>query len=380
MAQFSNSRPKYSTGKRRKNARSRRAATVGPTPARRRGPAPVLIIAVVIVLLVFCWIFGRGCGGNQEAKANELLREYSDQANKLISRSATVGAQFNTLKDDVKAVTRDDAARKLQSMIDSCKQIAHDSTLIKVPDKAAPLQPLLQLTFDLRAEGVDKYRAALLDVLDKKNSSTTISTMSQGLLNLVISDSSLQRYHGSLQDKLNAAKFGFVKVADSVYMPKTDEALEAGVSTYINGISGADTGNALHGVAVVGLSTAPARVDTTSSGVSILPYSQTFTVKVSVQNQGNQEEDNVPVVATLTPDTGGNQQKKTQKITRLKAGETATMVFEDLVPATGTDKTNSLKVTAGPVPNEKKVDNNTQDLTFIMRSDTGAQTTTTPTQ
>ena len=99
-----------------------------------------------------------------------------------------------------------------------------------------------------------------------------------------------------------------------------------------------------------------------------------------MQNQGNQEEDNVPVVATLTPDTGGNAQKKTQKITRLKAGETATLVFEDLVPATGTDKTNALKVVAGPVAGEKKIDNNTMELSFIMRSDTGAQTTTTPTQ
>jgi len=334
----------------------------------------------VIVLLVFCWIFGRGCGGNQEAKANEQLREYTGLANKLISRSATVGTQFNTLKGDVKAVSRDDAARKLQSMIDSCKQIAHDSTLLKVPPKTATIQPLLQLTFDMRVGGVDKYRSSLLDVLDKKNSSTAISTMSDGLFDLVVSDKSMQSYRGSLQEKLNAAKFGFEKVADSVYMPKTDDAAEAGVREYVNGISGVETGSELHGVALVGLSTAPARVDKTSSGVSILPYSKTFTVKVSVQNQGNQEEDNVAVVATLTPDPTGTQQKKTQKITRLKAGETATMVFEDLIPATGTDKTNLLKVTAGPVAGEKKTDNNTMELSFIMRSDSGDTTTTTPTQ
>jgi len=380
LAQFSNSRPRYTTGKRRKNARSRRAAAVGPTPARRRGPAPILIIAVVIVLLVFCWIFGRGCGGNQEAKANDQLRDYTGQANKLISRSAAVGAQFNTLKADVKAVSRDDAARKLQSMIDSCKQIAHDSILLKVPVKALTLQPRLEDSFDMRVVGVDKYRTALLDVLDKKNNPDSTAVMSDGLLDLVTSDHTLERFRGSLQDKLNAAKFGFLKVADSVYMPKTDEAVEAGVREYINGISGEETGNTLHGVAVVGLSTAPASVDKTESGVSILPYAKTFTVKVSVQNQGNQEEDNVPVVASLTPDPTGTQQKKTQKITRLKAGETATIVFEDLIPATGTDKTNLLKVTAGPVTGEKKTDNNTMELNFIMRSDSSDTSTTTPNQ
>ena len=65
------------------------------------------------------------------------------------------------------------------------------------------------------------------------------------------------------------------------------------------------------------------------------------------------------------------QQKKTQKITRLKAGETATLVFEDLVPATGSEKENIMKVTAGPVPGEKKTDNNVMELDFIMRAETG---------
>jgi hypothetical protein len=162
-----------------------------------------------------------------------------------------------------------------------------------------------------------------------------------------------------------------------VYLANVDQALTAGVREYIDGISGTDSGNALHGVAVVGLTTAPARVDTTSSGTSILPYSKTFTVKIAVQNQGNQEEDNVPVVVTLDQDPAKTQQKKTQKITRLKPGETATLVFEDITPGTGTAVTNTLKVLAGPVANEKKVDNNTMELTFIMRSDTSQ---TTPTQ
>jgi hypothetical protein len=30
-----------------------------------------------------------------------------------------------------------------------------------------------------------------------------------------------------------------------------------------------------------------------------------------------------------------------------------------------------MKVTAGPVPNEKKTDNNVMELNFIMRADTG---------
>jgi hypothetical protein len=371
MAQFANSRPRYSTGKRRKNARSRRTASVGPAPARRRGPAPVLIIVAVIVLLIFCWIFGRGCGGNQEAKENEKLREYTATANKLISQSAAVGGQFQALKTGVAELARADVASKLQQIVDSCKQIAHDATLVKVPPKAQGLHPILQMTLDIRVGGVDAYRAALLDVLDKKNTGTAATTMSAGLLDLVVSDRAMQRFRGGLEEKLKAAKLTFEKVADSVYMPKTDEALTAGVNEYLAGISGTESGNALHGVAIIGLSTAPASVDKTGSGIAILPYSKTFTVKVTVQNQGNQEEDDVPVVVTLDQDPAGTQQKKTQKFTRLKAGETQSLVFEDLVPATGSEKENIMKVTAGPVPGEKKTDNNVMELNFIMRAETG---------
>lgn len=369
MAQFSSSRPRYSSGRKRRSSRSRRSASAGPTPARRRGPAPALIIVAVVVLLVFCWIFGRGCGGNQEAKENEKLREYTSTSNKLISRSATVGAQFETLRNEVKGMAREDVESKLNQMVSTCKEIARDADLVKAPSKADTLQPLLELTFDLRTGGITQYRSAILDVLDKKNIDTATQTMSSGLLDLVVSDRSLQRFRGGLQEKLSQAKFGFEKVADSIYLPKVDAALTAGVNEYIHGISGEETGNALHGVAVIGLTTAPAKVDSTESGMALLPYSATFTVKVTVQNQGNQQEDNVPVVVTLEQDPEATPQKKTQKITRLKAGETATLVFEDIKPGTGADIVNTLKVTAGPVPGEKKVDNNTMEIAFIMRSD-----------
>ncbi len=344
---------------------------MGPTPARRRGPAPILIIAAIIVALVFCWILGRGCGGNREARENEKLREYTSSVNKLITRSAALGTQFDNLRNGVRDLSRDDVSRKLTQMVEAGKEIAADSGKVVAPEQAATLQPILQLTFDMRTGGIDKYRAALLDVLDKKDAAAATTTMSQGLLDLVVSDAALQHFRAELDAKLKQAKMGFEKVADSVYMPKTDEALTAGVREYIAELGGEETGNELHGVAVVGLSTSPARVDRTESGVSILPYSKTFTVKVSVQNQGNQTEDDVPVVVTLAADNGSSPQKQTQKITRMNAGETATLVFEGFTPAPGADVINNLTVKAGPVQHEKKVDNNETSLTFIMRPETG---------
>lgn len=368
MSEFKKSnQPRYSTGRKVRPPRGRRKGPSKGTMARRR--TTVLIVAGIIVALVFCWVFGRGCGGNQQASKNEELREYTTQSNKLITRSSAVGTQFDALRQGISEVSRDDASRKLTQMVEDCKEIAKEAKEMKVPVNATGLQPLLELSFDLRTAGVDKYRASILDVLDNNETENAVAMMSEGLMDLVVSDESLQRFRGSLEGKLKAANLSFEKVADSVYVPNMDEACTAAVVTYIQGLSGAETGEEVHGVAIVGMTTSPARVDRTESGVSILPFTTTFTVKVTVENQGNQVEEDITVVVTLNIDPEGTPQKETQKITRLKAGETAALVFEELKPATGTDKANIMKVVAGPVEGEQKVDNNETELTFIMRSE-----------
>lgn len=318
---------------------------------------------------MFCWVFGRGCSGNNEAKEAEALRTYTSAVNKLIQRSSGVAAQFDGMRHGIADLTKEDANRKLTQMANDCKQIAKDAGKLNVAKKAVNLQPLAQLSFDLRAEGVDQFRQGVADVFDKKSADTAAAVMSQGLMDLVVSDEALARFRAGLEAKLKASKMTFEKVADSTFIPVKDDALLAGVTQYIDSFSGEEAGDALHGVAISGLSTTPASVDQTESGVSILPYSDTFTVKVSVQNQGNQQEKDIPVSATLTQEEGGTPQKKTAKITRLKPDETGTVVIEGLKPVTGSDKTNVLTVTAGPVPKEEKTDNNEDELTFIMQAE-----------
>jgi hypothetical protein len=362
-------KPRYSTSSRsRRPSRARRARPSKPVAARRR--TTLLIVGLGILALIFCWIFGRGCGGNQQAKENELLREYTTAANKVISRSADVGNQFDNLRKGIDDLTRDEISRKLTKMVDECKAIADDAKKIDVPSKAETLQPLLQVSLDMRTSGVDKYRASILNVLDGKEPENSAAQMSDGLMDLVVSDHSTKSFKGDLESKLKAANISFEKVSDSVFVPNLDDALTASVVSYIGKLSGSEaTGDEVHGVAISGLTTSPARVDATESGVSILPHAETFTVKVTVENQGNQVEEDIPVVVTLDIDPEGTPQKKTQKITRLKAGETATLVFEDLEPATGSDKVNIMEVKAGPVEDEKNLENNESELRFIMRSE-----------
>lgn len=368
MAKFTrSSQPRYSTGQRKRPSRGRRPVPSKSTMAKRR--TTVLIVAGIILALVFCWVFGKGCGGNQQSKENEELREYTTNSNSLIKRSSDVGTEFDALRHGIDEVSRDDVSRKLTQMVTDCKAIAKEAKGMQVPVKATGLQPLLEISFDLRTSGVDKYRTSILDVLDKKDTGPAAAMMGEGLMDLVVSDHSMERFRGNLEAKLKAANLSFEKVANSTYVPNMDEVCTSAVVNYIQELSGVETGDEVHGVAIVGMTTSPARVDSTESGVSILPKSETFTVKVTVENQGNQVEEDIPVVVTLDIDPEGTPQKETQKITRLKAGETAALVFEDIKPVAGADKVNILKVVAGPVKGENKTDNNETELRFIVRSE-----------
>ncbi|MBN2168866.1 MAG: hypothetical protein JW738_06440 [Actinobacteria bacterium] len=346
----------------------RRGTPTGPARAKKRSPLPLLIIGGIIIALVFCWIFGRGCGGNKEAEENDKLREYAVNANKVISRSATAGAQFDGIRTGIADLSRDDTSTKLSQVIADCESIAKDAGKIEVPPKAEDIHPVLEMSLDLRVDGVKAFKKSILDVQDNKSTEQTPQELSDSLMDLVVSDGAMNRYREQLKKKLDAANLGFDSVADSTFIPKADDALLSQVSAYMKDIAGEQTGDELHGVAVTGIVTTPARVDSTQSGLAVLEDEGSFTVKVTVQNQGNQTEEDIPIVATLDFDPEGTQQKETQKIIRLKPNESSTLIFEDLKPQVGSDKVNILKVVAGPVDKEVKTDNNSMELKFIVRA------------
>lgn len=213
-----------------------------PPASYRRGPAPIIIIATIVLLLVLCWVFGRGCSGSQRAKENEALQNYTTAVNKLVQRSAAVATQFNNLKGSVKGAARDDVDRQLGQMQGVSESIARDSEKVVVPSKTANLQPLLRLSFNLRAQGVGEFRTGIVDAIDKKDPTAAVQSMSKGLTDLVVADQVFQSFSSQLGSKLKSAKLDYVKVSDAgQFVPKIDDATTAAIGQYLSaqGISSA---------------------------------------------------------------------------------------------------------------------------------------------
>lgn len=245
---YSSRQPSYSTSSRRgRQAGRRRSRPVGSAPRKRRGPAPIVIIAVVLAAIVLLWVLGKGCGGSQQAQENDRLRTYANAANKPLEQSAAIAQQFSTLANNVRTTAKNDVDTKLKQMAQECKTVAKTSALIKVPAKATDLQPLAQLGYNLRTQGVKEYQAGIMGVLNNTDRTAATAAVSKSLTDLVVSDQVFQNYRTALQARLNTAKAGTQVGDPGLFVASVDSAGSAAVNAYV--LSIASPASATKGVA-----------------------------------------------------------------------------------------------------------------------------------
>jgi uncharacterized membrane protein len=96
-----------------------------------------------------------------------------------------------------------------------------------------------------------------------------------------------------------------------------------------------------------------------------LTSSDELAFKVTVENQGNMSEKDVPVVVTLLSPDSSTPQKVTVTIPELKPKEELTVTVTGLNPTTYGEVA-LLKVEVGPVKDEKYTDNNSIEANVIF--------------
>ena len=325
----------------------------------------ILIIILVVVFLFLCLIgSGRlnsfGCGGDTSA-----LQNYMTLTKKVGDRTNKVGTDFADLRTNIKSLARKDLEKKLDAMAKESRTILADAKKIEVPTKMQEVNGYLLMSLELRATALESYKPAIFNALSDKDLEVSAKQVSLALKDMAFSDRSFLLFKDKAQKVLKDNDTTFIAPPTSVFLAGESEYEIANVLEFLKGVkeTAADL-TEKHGIAITEVVIEPAATSD-KDGVFTLPFAAAVSVTVTVENQGNQMEVNVPVVATLKSETQPKPQQKKVSITSLPAGQKKTIKITDLKPTSG-DIVNMLTIQAGPVPNESFLDNNMSELKFTM--------------
>jgi len=329
-----------------------------------RGKSPTRLLVLLIALLILFYLIGllgRSFGGGN----TNALEEYADKATKIVEKSNRVAKGFEALKTNVGEISREELKSRLSDYEKTSKETLDDCKELEAPNELEQAHLYLILCMELRAKGLETYRPALFNALKDIDLEVASGQIALSLKDIALSDRAYLQFSSDLKKVLKEK--GVKKtVPDSKFLSDNSVYEKTTIIKYVQELKGAKGLEAIHGLGVSELTTDPKQIKVTAKKVAVLPSADSISVTVTVENQGNQIETNVPVVATIKSVTEPKEQKKEAYLETISPGQKKSITISGLKPTQDPDVTNLITITAGPVPNEKFTGNNVIEYKFIM--------------
>jgi hypothetical protein len=341
--------------------RKPRQKKVLPTPLLRLIVALVAII-VVIVVIVVAVTSARGSGDAVD------YQQYMTSIASILKQSDSIGAQLTTLLTEPGETSRKDIQTKLQQFVLKSEQLETQAKELAVPkdllDRNVHQFFVMAMTF--RHTGLANLEPTLMNALQVQETDVAAEEISQALYYLTNSDFLYKVvFVKGATDVVKEKNLAGVTVPSSQFLSDPDLASQSQAQEIIAQLKSAGSLQAVHGVAVAKVVAQPDEQQIKDGQTYNLPSSDQLAFVVTVKNQGNMSEKDVPVVVTLATQTG-DPQTVTVTIAELKPGAQVAATVQGLNP-TGYGEQATLTVEAGPVPGEKVKDNNTIEANVIFK-------------
>lgn len=328
---------------------------------RRKGSPLTLLLIVVAVLVLIYLVVGLLGGGRARDYQN-----YIDRTNKLVAKSNKISQGFTNLKANVETVSQPDLKAKLTAYAKESQKLTDECRSLEPPQEMKKAHFYLTLAFDLRAEGLRNYKPALFNALKDIDLEVASAQVAAALKDLALSDRAYTLFSSEAEKvlKKEAVK---AKSLKSKFLADDTAYEKISLLPYLQQLKGIKSLEEIHGLVVSSPKTTPAQTTYNAKRrLALLPAASKLTVRVVVENQGNQIEFNVPVVGVLKSTAGVEEQRQEIRIISIEPGEKKTVTLTGFKPQAGAEITNLLTVTAGPVPKEKDIADNTIEYKFIM--------------
>lgn len=319
------------------------------------------LVLLLLALLIFFYILGGGVCGNKEPKE---LQAYVTKANELADKSNDLAKAFNGLRTP--DVTRKELDEKLSRYSKEGTEIAKKAAELEVPKALERAHFYLNLAFDLRASALKSYRPAVFNALKDEDLDVASGQVALVLKDLSLSDRTYSLYVKEAKQVLKEKRVFGISPVSSAFLPKNNYE-KAELVPYLQQLKGIKSLEEVHGLAITEISVSPRHVGyNAAKKLFVLPSTVKISAIVTVENQGNQPENRVPVKATLKSETEPKEKVNQVIVDTIAPNERKTIEITNLKPTSGSI-VNLLTITVGPVPNEKLVKNNVKEFKFIVR-------------
>jgi hypothetical protein len=323
----------------------------------------VLAVLFVVIFLLAWWL--RSC---QHSRKVEAYRDYMSAVATAIDDSKTLGKQLDAIVGDPTQFENGKALlAELDKLAAQQDEIAQRAARQEHPDSLADQADVFATGMNVRARGFELFGKAIAGALDKEKSAKpgAIAALAGYL-------SGPDAYYQTLfytpaRRIMKDDDISDVTVPTATFYLANPILTEESVTSMLQRLGASAKLGGVHGVALDGVTAQPSGTALVRGKSVPLPASPDLSFAVTVENQGNAAEADVPVEVVLVL-PGGDKLKQTATIAAISSGTKQTVEVSGFaVPNTAISRVCTLRVKIGPVAEEKVLTNNSATYQFLLQ-------------
>ena len=329
-----------------------------------------LIIMFIIAAVIVSWITGLwSCDIGRKDLTEEqrlTISDYINSVSVLVQQSNKVSYNFFNTVNKIKEVSREELDRELLDVIEESRIILENSKEINPPESFEVAHGYLELVFDTRNRSYEDFKPALFNALDDLDLDISTTQITNTFLYMFMSDELYLYFQDKLKQSGDNIGIGNLTIIDSKVLQDRSLTSSQNVLGFISEIKTVTKLQERRGVAVVGDSIKfDPEVLNEQGDYWILANGTEINIAISIENQGNVTEKDVNVIVTYKSEDNVADEKS-YTITSLDPSNQEVVTFSGFTAYPG--RKCEIEITAGPVPDEVLMTNNSLIIKFMMEN------------
>jgi len=326
----------------------------------------MIIVAAVIV----SWVTGLwSCEAGRKDLTKEqrlTISDYINSVSVLVQQSNKLSYDFSNTIDRIKDITREELDKQLLEIIEDSRVILQNSNELNPPEGFEVAHGYLELVFDTRSRSYEDFRPALFNALDDLDIEISTTQITNTFLYMFMSDELYIYFQDKLKESGENIGIGNLTIIDSIVLQDRSLTGNQNVLGFISDIKTVAKLQERRGVAVIGDSIEfdPAVLNE-NGDYWILENGAEISIAIKIENQGNVIENDVVVLVTYKTE-GNISDEKSYTIESIDPSEQKLVTLSGFTAYPGSKC--EIEITAGPVPEEAFMGNNTLIKKFMMEN------------